>query len=108
MSLAGPWQTISVTNLPWPRSTWLSSANVLHPAVHHSDRGVQYAAHEYRKRLRQHGMLCSMSCKGDCWNNAPMESFFATLKGELVDQREYLTRALARALRNAGAGAGTD
>jgi transposase InsO family protein len=65
--------------------------------VHHSDRGVQFAAHEYRRRLRQHGMLCSMSRKGDCWDNAPMESFFATLKGELVEQRDYLTRDEARA-----------
>ena len=65
--------------------------------VHHSDRGVQFAAHEYRKRLRQHGMLCSMSRKGDCWDNAPMESFFATLKGELVEQADYETRDEARA-----------
>jgi transposase InsO family protein len=65
--------------------------------THHSDRGVQYAAHEYRKRLQQHGMLCSMSRKGDCWDNAPMESFYATLKGELVEQRDYLTRDEARA-----------
>ena len=65
--------------------------------VHHSDRGVQFAAQEYRKRLRQHGMLCSMSRKGDCWDNAPMESFFATLKGELAEARDYLTRDEARA-----------
>jgi putative transposase len=65
--------------------------------IHHSDRGVQFAAHEYRKRLQQHGMLCSMSRKGDCWDNAPMESFYATLKGELVEQRDYLTRDEARA-----------
>ena len=65
--------------------------------VHHSDRGVQFAAHEYRRRLRRHGMLCSMSRKGDCWDNAPMESFFATLKGELVEERDYLTRDEARA-----------
>jgi putative transposase len=65
--------------------------------LHHSDRGGQYAAHEYRKRLAQHGMLCSMSRKGDCWDNAPMESFFATLKGELVEQCDYLTRDEARA-----------
>jgi putative transposase len=65
--------------------------------IHHSDRGVQYAAHDYRQRLRAHGMLCSMSRKGDCWDNAPMESFFATLKGELVDARDYLTPAEARA-----------
>ena len=71
-----------------------------HPApglTHHSDRGVQYVAHEYRKRLQQHGMLCSMSRKGDCWDNAPMESFYATLKGELVEQHDYLTRDEARA-----------
>jgi putative transposase len=65
--------------------------------THHSDRGVQFAAREYRKRLQQHGMLCSMSRKGDCWDNAPMESFYATLKGELVEQRDYLTRDEARA-----------
>ena len=65
--------------------------------LHHSDRGVQFAAHEYRKRLRRHGMLCAMSRKGDCWDNAPMESFFATLKGELVEERGYLTRDEARA-----------
>jgi putative transposase len=49
------------------------------------------------KRLRLHGMLCSMSRKGDCWDNAPMESFYATLKGELVEERDYLTRDEARA-----------
>ena len=65
--------------------------------THHSDRGVQFAACEYRKRLKQHGILCSMSRKGNCWDNAPMESFYATLKGELVEQRDYLTRDEARA-----------
>ena len=57
----------------------------------------QFAACEYRKRLKQHGILCSMSRKGNCWDNAPMESFYATLKGELVEQRDYLTRDEARA-----------
>ena len=65
--------------------------------VHHADCGVQYAAHRYRARLRHHGMLCSMSRKGDCWDNAPMESFFATLKRELVERTEYATRDDARA-----------
>ena len=65
--------------------------------VHHSDRGVQYCAHGYRRRLAEHGMLCSMSRIGDCWDNAPMESFFATLKGELVEWCDYLTRDEARA-----------
>ena len=48
----------------------------------HSDRGSQYAAHDYRRLLAKHGMLCSMSRKGDCWDNAPMESFFGSLKTE--------------------------
>lgn len=65
--------------------------------VHHADRGVQYAAHRYRARLRHHGILCSMSRKGDCWDNAPMESFFATLKRELVERTQYATRDDARA-----------
>ena len=63
----------------------------------HSDRGVQFATHECRRRLRLHGMLCSMSRKGDCWDDAPMESFFATVKGELVKGRDYLTPDEARA-----------
>src|SRR3954469_11394982 len=47
--------------------------------------------------IEEHGMLCSMSRKGDCWDNAPMESFYATLKGELVDACDDLTRDEARA-----------
>lgn len=58
---------------------------------------TQYAAHRYRTRLQHHGMLCSMSRKGDCWDNAPMESFFATLKRELVEGAQYPTRDDARA-----------
>jgi putative transposase len=62
----------------------------------HSDRGVQYASDHYQRVLRQAGITCSMSRKGNCWDNAPMESFFATLKKELVHQRHYHTRAEAR------------
>src|SRR6476661_7461118 len=65
--------------------------------VHHADRGVQYAAHGYRTRLRRHGMGCSMSRKGDCWDSAPRERFFATLKGELGGEADYQTRDEARA-----------
>jgi transposase InsO family protein len=65
--------------------------------LHHSDRGVQYACRAYRQRLEAHDVVCSMSRKGDCWDNAPMESFYATLKGELIDQRDYATRDEARA-----------
>jgi putative transposase len=63
--------------------------------LHHSDRGSQYAAHDYRRLLDVHGMLCSMSRKGDCWDNAPMESFFGSLKTEL-DDGPFETRQAAR------------
>ena len=65
--------------------------------VHHSDRGKQYAASDYQKLLRDHGTVCSMSRKGDCWDNAPMESFFGTLKQELVYQEQFATRDEAKA-----------
>ena len=65
--------------------------------LHHSDRGSQYAAHGYRCLLASHGMRCSMSRKADCWDNAPMESFFGSMKTELDDASGYQTRQAARA-----------
>jgi putative transposase len=62
----------------------------------HSDRGSQYCAHDYQKILVQFGMRPSMSRKGDCWDNAPMESFWGTLKNELVHHRQYPTRHQAK------------
>lgn len=64
--------------------------------VAHSDRGVQYASEHYQAQLRRNGITCSMSRKGDCWDNAPIESFFATLKKELVHREQYQTRSQAR------------
>ncbi len=64
--------------------------------VHHSDRGSQYASRDYQALLSAYGMRSSMSRKGDCWDNAPMESFFATLKKELIHQRRFRTREEAR------------
>ena len=55
----------------------------------HSDRGSQYASHEYQALLTQHGIICSMSRKGNCWDNAAMERFFLNLKMERVWQRDY-------------------
>ena len=60
--------------------------------IHHSDRGVQYAAADYRKVMQSAGLQASMSRKADCYDNAPMESFFHTLKTELVHHRQYATR----------------
>ena len=65
--------------------------------LHHSDRGVQYASDAYQNLLQAHGMTISMSHKGDCWDNAAMESFWATLKTEWVNPQHYATREEARA-----------
>ncbi|MCK1599819.1 transposase [Bradyrhizobium sp. 164] len=64
--------------------------------IHHSDRGVQYASQDYRAVLSAAGITASMSRKADCYDNAPMESFFHTLKTELVHHRDYKTRAEAQ------------
>ena len=60
--------------------------------IHHSDRGSQYCSHEYRNILDQLGLTASMSRKGNCYDNAPMESFWGTLKQELVHHRRYRNR----------------
>ena len=62
----------------------------------HSDRGSQYCAHDYQKVLVQFDMRPSMSRKGDCWEDSPMESFWGTLKNELVHHRQYSTRYQAK------------
>lgn len=70
--------------------------NPLRGLMHHSDRGSQYASQEYRQRLWAYGMIESMSGKGDCWDNAVIESFFHTLKTECVYQERFRTRKQAR------------
>ena len=65
--------------------------------VAHSDRGSQYASEHYQRVLAKQGITCSMSRKGNCYDNAPMESFFATLKKELVHHEDYATVAEAKA-----------
>ena len=62
----------------------------------HSDRGSQYASDYYQALLGKRGILCSMSRKGNCWDNAVMESFYRTLKVELIYQRKYETRIEAQ------------
>lgn len=64
--------------------------------LHHSDRGSQYASWEYQRMLKDHKMECSMSRKAECYDNAVVESFFGTLKNELVYRHSWLTRRLAR------------
>jgi len=68
--------------------------------IHHSDRGTQYASEAYRRVLERHGVVQSMSRRGHCWDNAMAESFFSTLKQELIYRRSWLTRVdLVQALR---------
>jgi transposase InsO family protein len=64
--------------------------------IHHSDRGSQYASKDYRHLLEVYGMHCSMSRKGDCWDNAVAESFFHSLKTEWTSDILYRTRNDAR------------
>jgi len=63
--------------------------------IHHSDRGSQYASHAYQALLKQHGMIPSMSRKGNCWDNAPVERFFSSLKREWTGDQWYRTRQAA-------------
>ena len=64
--------------------------------LHHSDRGSQYTADDYQTRLRSQGFEVSMSRRGDCWDNAPLESFFATLKKELLRDADLATKRIVR------------
>ncbi len=64
--------------------------------IHHSDRGVQYASADYHSALAHHGLVASMSRKGNCYDNAAMEAFWSSLKNELVHRRRFATRADAR------------
>jgi putative transposase len=73
-----------------------ASPKDLRGLLHHSDRGVQYACETYQAMLSTYGIQCSMSRKGNCYDNAAMESFFKTLKTELVHHERYATRKEAR------------
>jgi len=77
------------------RESLLRGIQVKHPAqglLHHSDRGSQYCCLDYRNILQRYGFIASMSRKGNCYDNAPMESFWGTLKQELINHRRYRTR----------------
>lgn len=67
-----------------------------HGLLLHSDRGVQYCSDEYQKEIARRGFICSMSRKGNCWDNAPMESFWGKLKTEWLNDKRFRTRAEAK------------
>jgi len=79
--------------LAMARHTRRPDRGTLQGCVHHSDRGRQYSSAGYRAALEAAGLTASMSRRGDCWDNAVVESFFATLKTELVPSRAWATRA---------------
>lgn len=92
------WATSESNDTPLALSALENAVAAREPArglVHHSDRGSPYASAAYREVLRRGGFIASMSRKGDCWDNAVAESFFATLKGELVDHETYVNRRVA-------------
>jgi putative transposase len=62
----------------------------------HSDRGSQYCSHDYQKELMKDGFICSMSRKGNCWDNAPMESFWGKMKQEWLNDKRFRTREDAK------------
>lgn len=64
--------------------------------IHHSDQGVQYCSHDYQDALKKYKMICSMSRKGNCWDNACAETFFSTIKSERLNHKTYKTREEAR------------
>lgn len=62
----------------------------------HSDRGSQYCSNDYQKMLKSFGFICSMSRKGNCWDNAVAESFFHSIKTELIYAERYTTKEIAK------------
>lgn len=93
----------------WSMSRWISRHLVIdalnmaiaqrlpdEPLIHHSDRGSQYTSDDFRDELEKHNIRCSMSGRGNCYDNAVVESFFGLLKRERVNRRYYLTREEAK------------
>lgn len=75
----------------------LSRRTLAAAPLHHSDQGSQYCSDRYREALEENGITCSMSRPANCWDNAVVESFFGTLKQELVHRQRWCTREAARA-----------
>lgn len=94
------WATSATLDQALTLAAWRQALDHRQPApglLHHSDRGTSYTGEAYRAALARAGVVVSMSRRGDCWDNAVVESFFATLKTELVHDARWSTRATATA-----------
>jgi transposase InsO family protein len=94
------WALSASLSTDLPMAAWRMAVQRRRPEaglLHHSDRGCQYTSFEYRTALAHHGVTVSMSRTGNCWDNAVAESFFATLKNELVHARSWASRLELRA-----------
>jgi transposase InsO family protein len=92
------WATSATNDTQLALAALTMALRLRHPRaglVHHSDRGSPYASEDYRRALDAHGIIASMSRTGDCWDNAVAESFFATIKTELIESTPYAVRAVA-------------
>lgn len=90
------WESLAATGALQALSRALVKRGRSTGVIHHSDRGVQYACGEYRRQLQQHGLTASMSRKGNCYDNAAMESFWSTLKREALEQSDQWTKDRVR------------
>ncbi len=93
---AGRWRTTCARSWFWTPGDGRRRRQPKSGLIHHSDRGSQYASHDYRSTLDRHGFQASMSRKGNCWDNAVMERFFGSLKSEWLADQRYGTRQAAR------------
>jgi transposase InsO family protein len=94
------WATSAVNDTALALAALEAALNARRPPpglLHHSDRGSPYASADYRAALKGRGIIASMSRTGDCWDNSVAESFFATIKAELIDVERFATRAAADA-----------
>jgi putative transposase len=74
----------------------LRRRNFPRSAIFYSDRGSQYCSHDYQKMLKTYGLICSMSRRGNCWDNSVAESFFNSIKTELIYNEQYKSREIAK------------
>jgi putative transposase len=90
------WESLAASGALQALARALAKRGYPSGVIHHSDRGVQYACGEYRRQLQSHGLIASMSRKGNCYDNAAMEAFWSTLKREAMEDSDRWTKDRVR------------